>query len=85
LDEYREKALTKLGLLTIDLSDCKDKEEMYLRVLKQIMSGARQPIYVANTMPSLCASLLATASTSPALPFATLRALSTTLLFEEQL
>ena len=51
LDEYREKALTKLGLPAIDLSDCKDTEAMYLHVLKQILSGARQPVYVANTMP----------------------------------
>ncbi|MCF8282041.1 MAG: formylglycine-generating enzyme family protein [Bacteroidales bacterium] len=51
LEEYRTKALLQLGLPAIDLSNCQDTKAMYLLVMNAIMSGAKQPVYVANTMP----------------------------------
>ncbi len=51
MDGYREKALGTLGIPALDLSVCKNQVEMYAKVMRQLMTESRQPVYLANTMP----------------------------------
>ncbi len=51
MDEYRDKALKRLGIPAIDIRNCLDSKEAFLLIFKEIMTGAKRPVYVANTMP----------------------------------
>jgi hypothetical protein len=51
MDEYRQKSFASLGLPPVDLSGSKDNKGAYAKLLKHIMAHAKQPIYMANTMP----------------------------------
>lgn len=51
IDEYRKKSFTNLDIPPIDLNGSKDNKGMYFKILKQITSNAKQPVYMANTMP----------------------------------
>ncbi len=53
MENYRAQEFEKLGLPAVDLSQCQSSEQMYLKVMQQIMSGARQPVFVANSMPEV--------------------------------
>ncbi len=51
VDEYRNKSFDGLEIPPVNLSGSKDSKEMYFKILNQVTAKAKQPVYMANTMP----------------------------------